>query len=156
MFVVTLKSKKIKRLIFIVLAFLFVVFSVICGFNILCNKTSEACSVSNTADVAEFVSSFGWAVESEPVEVKTVVIPDKFDDVYNNYNKIQLEQGYDLSEYCGKEVERYTFKVVNYPGFENDGTIRANVLVYEGVVIGGDVCSVRLDGFMHGFEAVKK
>ena len=33
-----------------------------------------------------------------------------------------------------------------------DGSIRANLLVYDGVVIGGDVCSVALDGFMHGFE----
>ena len=41
----------------------------------------------------------------------------------------------------------------NYPGYENkDGVIRANILVYDGRVIGGDVCSVELDGFMHGFE----
>ena len=41
----------------------------------------------------------------------------------------------------------------NYPGYENkDGVVRANLLVYEGRVIGGDVCSVELDGFMQGFE----
>ena len=33
----------------------------------------------------------------------------------------------------------------------NKEYIKINVLVCDGKVIGGDVCSVKLDGFMHGF-----
>ena len=29
--------------------------------------------------------------------------------------------------------------------------VTANILVYENKIIGGDICSVNLDGFMHGF-----
>ena len=31
-------------------------------------------------------------------------------------------------------------------------TVQANILVYEGAVIGGDICSTELDGFMQGFD----
>ncbi|MBS7360029.1 MAG: DUF4830 domain-containing protein [Oscillospiraceae bacterium] len=156
MFVVTLKSNKIMRAVIILFVALLIVLLTVFGSNVLCSGVSKASAVSGKADIVKFISNFGWITDSEPLEVKTVVIPEEFDDVYENYNKIQLQQGYDLSKYCGREVERYTFKVKNYPNFENDDTIRVNVLVYDGSIIGGDVCSVRLDGFMHGFEAVKE
>lgn len=156
MFVVTLKSNKIKRAVIILCVALLIVLLTVFGINVLCGGVSKASAVSGKADIVKFISNFGWVTDSEPLEVKKVVIPEEFDDVYENYNKIQLQQGYDLSKYCGREVERYTFKVTNYPNYENDDTIRINVLVYDGNIIGGDVCSVRLDGFMHGFEKVKE
>lgn len=156
MFVVTLKSNKIKRAVIILCVALLIVLLTVFGINVLCSGVSKASAVSGKADIVKFISNFGWVTDSEPLEVKKVVIPEEFDDVYENYNKIQLQQGYDLSKYCGREVERYTFKVTNYPNYENDDTIRVNVLVYDGNIVGGDVCSVRLDGFMHGFETVKE
>ena len=37
--------------------------------------------------------------------------------------------------------------------YENsDGLIRGNILVYDGIVVGGDICSVELGGFMHTFS----
>ena len=55
-----------------------------------------------------------------------------------------------LSGYKKKSVRRYTYVIENYPDYE--GTVYANVLVYRGKVIGGDVCSADVDGFIHGFE----
>ncbi|MGN0661451.1 MAG: DUF4830 domain-containing protein [Oscillospiraceae bacterium] len=106
----------------------------------------------------EFLKSFGWEVSSEAMEIETVIIPAEFSDVYENYNEIQKQQGYDLSDYKSKEVKRYTYEVKNYPLSDSSlsGTIRANLLVYNGVIIGGDVCSVSLGGFMHGFSAEKQ
>ena len=52
-------------------------------------------------------------------------------------------------EYKGKRVKRYTYEVTNYPGQASG--VRANLLVDGGMVIGGDICSLTLDGFMHGF-----
>ena len=45
---------------------------------------------------------------------------------------------------------RYTYEVTNYP--DAQGTVYANILIYRNKVIGGDVCSADVTGFIHGFE----
>ncbi len=106
--------------------------------------------IKSTADVVSFLSQFGWTVAAEPVEVKTVTIPSEFDKVFAAYNEMQKEQGLNLAKYKNKEVTRYTFSVSNYEDY--DGTVYANVLVYRNRVIGGDICSADVSGFVHGFE----
>lgn len=106
---------------------------------------------SNAEERIAYLSQFGWSVKEEPCEVKEVIIPAEFDDVYENYNKIQLEQGFDLKKYCSKRVKKWTYIVTNYPGYEDSECIRATLLIYDGNVIGGDICSVELNGFMHSF-----
>ena len=106
--------------------------------------------IKNEADVAEFLAQFGWTVEAAPSEVKKVTIPSEFDKIFSAYNEIQKEQGLNLSKFKNKEVTRYTFTVTNYEGYE--GTVWANVLVYRNRVIGGDICSADVTGFVHGFE----
>lgn len=102
---------------------------------------------SNPERIA-FLEQNGWEVEETPVIPGNVRIPSVFDDVYEGYNKIQMEQGFDLKKYAGKEVERYQYVVTNYPNYS--GKVRANLLVFDGKIIGGDICSIELDGFMHG------
>lgn len=97
-----------------------------------------------------FARQFGWEIDTEPVEVREVVIPSQFSDVYENYNKIQLEQGFDLSDYKGERAKRWTYRVTNYPGTAD--VVYINMLIKNGKVIGGDVCSTALGGFMHGFS----
>ena len=106
--------------------------------------------IKNEADVAEFLSQFGWQVNATPSEVKKVTLPSEFDKIFAAYNEIQKEQGLNLSKFKNKEVMRYTFTVTNYEGYE--GTVWANVLVYRNRVIGGDLCSADVTGFVHGFE----
>ena len=106
--------------------------------------------VKSAEDAAGFLSQFGWAVDTAPIETKTVTIPAEFDKIFSAYNELQKEQGLDLSKYKRKEVTRYTFSVTNYEGFE--GQVYANVLVYRNRVIGGDICSADVTGFVHGFE----
>lgn len=123
-----------------------------------CSKTPDTAVAStgtyslSAADNKEriaFLKQFGWEVESEPVEIDQVSIPQKFNKVYENYNEIQREQGLDLTKYKGKSCKRIGYRVTNYPGGEEN--VRANLLIYENKVIGGDICSTQLDGFMHGF-----
>ena len=45
---------------------------------------------------------------------------------------------------------RYTYEVTNYEDY--DGVVYANLIVYRGRVIGGDICSADVTGFIHGFE----
>lgn len=106
-------------------------------------------TVKNNDQRVEYLKSFGWEVDTEPIDEETVVIPRKFTDVYAKYNDIQKSQGFDLSEYGGMEAVRYTYKVLNYPG-EKD--VVADIIVFRGSVIAGDVQSISLDGFMQGLE----
>ncbi len=106
--------------------------------------------IKTAEDAVGFLSQFGWEVNASPVEVKTVTIPSEFDKVFSAYNELQKEQGLNLSKFKNKDVTRYTFAVTNYQGYE--GTVYANVLVYRNRVIGGDICSADISGFVHGFE----
>ena len=105
--------------------------------------------VKTADDAAGFLSQFGWIVDAGSAEVKEVTIPAEFDKVFAGYNELQKSQGLDLSKYKKKSVTRYTFAVTNYDGYE--GSVYANVLVYRNRVIGGDVCSADVSGFIHGF-----
>lgn len=96
-----------------------------------------------------FLQSFGWQVAEEPEEVMEVLIPKEFDEVYTRYNALQKEQSCDLTRYAGRRCKRYSYSVANYPG-QNEN-IRANLLIYNGRIVGGDVCSLSADGFMQGF-----
>ena len=79
------------------------------------------------------------------------MIPSEFDEVYKKYNELQEEQGYDLHDYCGKRLKRWTYQITNYPG-RTDDTIFANIYVYEDQVVAGDVTCTSLMGFMHGLS----
>ncbi len=113
--------------------------------------------LKNTVDTAAktseqqvgFLNSFGYEVESEPALIEEVIIPSEFDEDYENYNNCQKLSGFDLSKYKGDRVKKYTYRVTNYPDYT--GGVNANLLVYKGKVIGGDISSAESDGFVHGF-----
>ncbi len=154
MFVYSVKSNQIKVLLLVG----FVLFTAVSLF-ILSNESQETSSANDMVLSAEthkermeFISQFGWKVDEEPAQVKEVMIPEEFDDVYTAYNDIQRSQGFDLTEFAGKRAKCWTYTVKNYEGYENQECIQINIMVYDGQVIGGDVCSVELDGFMHGFS----
>ena len=105
--------------------------------------------VKTAEDAAAFLAQFGWKVDASSLKTVEVTLPATFDKVFVGYNELQKRQGLDLSKYCNKDVTRYTFVVTNYP--EAQGTVLANVLVYRNRVIGGDLCSADVTGFVSGF-----
>ncbi len=107
--------------------------------------------VKTSADAANFLAQFGWTVDGGNAKSAKVIIPSEFDKIFAAYNEIQRAQGLDLSKYKKKELTRYTFEVTNYKGYE--GKVYANVLVYRNKVVGGDICSADVTGFVHGFES---
>jgi len=116
---------------------------------------SEAVSINydkmkTNDDRRAFLSSLGYEVSDSPTQSVSVKIPAEFDKIYSGYNEIQKAQGFDLSKYKNKELERYTYTVKNYEGYE--GTVYANLLIYRGKIVGGDICSADAKGFVHGFE----
>ena len=159
MFVVSVKRKELK---YYAAAALICVFAVIGGIiSVSSAATTPAAKMGgvnmragNAQERVAFFSQFGWEIGTDPLEVKEVVIPTEFDETYEEYNTLQKSQGLDLSKYKGKRAKFWSYEIKNYPGYENtDGVIRGNILVYDGIVIGGDVCSIELDGFMAGFMA---
>ncbi len=111
--------------------------------------------IKTNEDRVKFLAQFGYEVAEDPLETVEITLPEKFDKVYAGYNELQKAQGLDLSKYRRKTVMRYTYEVKNYDGYEG-GRVLANVIVYRGRVIGGDVCSADPQGFVHGFEGATK
>lgn len=111
--------------------------------------------VKSADDAAGFLGQFGWVVDAGSAKTVTVTIPAEFDKVFAGYNEMQKAQGLDLTKYKKKEITRYTFTVTNYGEHEGENytmPVYANVLVYRNRVIGGDICSADVSGFIHGFE----
>lgn len=55
---------------------------------------------------------------------------------------------FDLTQYAGKTIQRYTYAVKNFPGLQEN--IWASLLLYQDQVVGGEVYSNQGDGFMQG------
>ena len=106
--------------------------------------------VKTNEDRIAYLEGYGWTVSSEPISVEELIIPEKFDETYTQYLQLQSDQGFDLTKYCGKRVKRYTYEVTNYPTGETG--IQAGLLIYKNTVVGGDVLSPELGGFIHGLE----
>lgn len=110
----------------------------------------ERVDISNGQTLVDYLKSYGWNVEPQPLEKELIYIPSDFNDVYSDYNELQKKQGFDLTRHKGEEVYRYTFRLDDCNSDEN---VRINLLVQKnGTVIGGDVCSVELNGFMKEFK----
>lgn len=103
------------------------------------------------ADGAAWLREQGWEVDPEPTGQMEVMVPARFDQIYESYNDIQKAQGFDISRYKGETVTKYTYLVKNYPQ-EQDG-VAANLLVYQGRIIGADLCSLELGGFLKGAKS---
>ena len=106
--------------------------------------------VKSAEDAQGFLAQFGWQIDAAATKSTVLTIPGEFDKVLSGYNEIQKRQGLDLTKYKNREVTRYTFTVTNYPNY--DGTVYANVLVYRNRVIGGDLSTADVMGFVVGFE----
>lgn len=104
--------------------------------------------IKTNEDRVAYLESYGWQVSQEPTAVEELLIPETFDESYTQYLDLQTAQGFDLTDYCGKRVKRYTYAINNYPTGETG--IQAGLLIYKNTVIGGDVLSPQLGGFIHG------
>lgn len=112
-------------------------------------ETAAAAVSSNDARV-QFLKNFGWDVTTSPVESGQVKIPEQSSEVFDRYNALQKSQGYDLTEYAGKKVMRYVYKINNYPGATEP--VYATVLVCKNKIIGGDVTDTAAKGQIRGFK----
>lgn len=145
------KTFKIKKPGFALLAAGAIVLAVVIVMAVLAGGSkSREYTMKNENERQSFLKEMGWEVSEEYTECKVVIIPTEFSEVYEKYNEMQKKQGFDLSKYKGKTVEIYTYEVKNYPDHEKN--IVCNLMVYEDVLIGGDVSCIEIDGFMQGLK----
>ena len=110
----------------------------------------ELINVSSIQGREKYLNSLGWEIDCSSEEISTILIPKDFNDVMYEYAKMQTEQGYDFAAYAGLECKQFTYIVTNYSDYKE--TVYAVLYVKSGAVIGGDIHSAGIDGFMHGIR----
>ena len=114
---------------------------------------TAAPSVAGNDGRVQFLKNLGWEVSASPTQSGQVRIPQEQNEVFSRYNALQKSAGYDLSQYAGKTVMRYVYKVNNYPGATEP--VYATLLVYKNQVIGGDITNTAADGTMQALTKAK-
>ena len=156
MFIYTLKASTLKMFAAICLSLVAVITLIAFlpttteNIAVIQEKKIDYTGITTNENRITFLSQFGWEVKNVPVNSTETIIPTEFDSLFSGYNEIQKRQGLDLSEYKGNKVMKYTYEILNYPNYE--GKVYANLLIYRNRVIGGDICSAEITGFIHGFE----
>ena len=79
--------------------------------------------------------------ETQPAEITELTIPGEFSPVYEKYNRLLNETGYDLLPYRGKKCKKYTYNIPSV-------NARLNVIVCNDKIIGGDISAAAIDGIM--------
>lgn len=113
-------------------------------------SVSAVISASTDRERRDYLEGFGWEL-GEECETKELTIPTEWNEIYTDYNEVQINQGFDLTEHKGQKVMLYTYTIKNYEG-ASEGIV-ADMLVFDGTLIGGDVCSTSAEnGFLVGFS----
>lgn len=138
------KKKAVK--VFIT-ATIFLSFIFIAGFFSFKPETPKGKTIEERLS---FATSFGWEVDEKSEVKDEITIPNEFGEVFENYNEMQVSQGFNLKKYKGKTVARYRMKILNHPKEKTHAFI--NILVYKGKIIGGEVFSPKINGFLEQFN----
>lgn len=117
-------------------------------------ETTSATAVSGNDARVKFLQDFGWDVTNTPAESNQVRIPEETSEVFERYNALQKSGGYDLTQYGGKSVMRYVYRINNFPGATEP--VYATLLVYKNKIIGGDVTDTSAKGQVQGFKMPKE
>ena len=105
-------------------------------------ETVSTLALTNEERIA-YLQACGWEVDANSCVMQEVIIPSDFDETYQSYAELQARQGFDLEKLKGKRVKQITYTVTNYP---EEGEVIAELLVYRGNIVAGDICSMKTDG----------
>ena len=107
--------------------------ALICGVAVLLGVFGRAATASATVspkgiktpeDRIAYLQSYGWQVKEEPLAVEELLVPEEFGSEYADY------------------------AITTYPTGETG--VQVSLLLYKNTVVGADVLSPALDGFIHG------
>ena len=101
---------------------------------------------STNAKRVNYLETLGIKVDETATEIKDITIPENFGDVYEKYNLLQIESGFNLKNYKGKPAKIYTYAV------QGDGETVAHLIICSDEIVGGDIASLKIDGNMTGLQ----
>jgi len=134
------KTLKKHRFVFATIAFAAVLLMIIVGLFSIDNATNDM--------IVEYIESLGWQINHTPDEITHLTLPESFDAVYETYSAVQTHSGFSFEDFKGKNVTRYTYQVFNHKD-SGSSQVTAGVFVYENTIIGGEISSGEMNGFMH-------
>ena len=140
----------IKKLLVILAAVVGVIIVAVLIFGGGDKADAAVATVSDNDGRVLFLKEMGWEVSASPTESGQVRIPEQNSAVFSRYNALQKSQGYDLTQYTGKTVMRYVYKVNNFPNATEP--VYATLLVYKDQVIGGDITDTSAKGAVRGLR----
>ena len=133
----TIKKQKfiISTLIFSIIIIIIIIFT----FSVDKNTNNK---------ITEYIESIGWQIEKNPTEIFHYKIPVEFDSIFNTYNIIQKKSGFDLTNYKGKNVTTYSYKIINHR-LSNKNTVIITIILFKGNIIGADISSNEQPKFIY-------
>ena len=111
--------------------------------------SAEVKNVRDNDDRLAYLNGLGWQTSSQPIATEELLIPEEFDESYTGYLQLQADQGFDLTQYNGRRVKRYTYQLTNYPS--QDEPVQISLLIYKNRVVGGQIQSSS-GSFLHGLS----
>ena len=106
--------------------------------------------VSTTEGREMFLKELGWEIDTTSEDCRNVVIPESMEGIMKEYNRIQQEQGYDLSKHAGESCKQYSYFVTNYPNCGQ--TVIVTLYIQGKQLIAGNIHTAEINGFMHGLR----
>lgn len=143
-FIITKKSISSAFVLIVLLVFLLV----LVAFKTSSDKPQERLQpATERVERIAFIENMGYKVNQKQEEmVKEIEIPNIFNGVYAEYQKIQQQAGYNLEKYAGSKAIIYTYNLI-YPERTD---VYAHLIVVDGFVIGGDISALSVeDGFIN-------
>lgn len=108
-------------------------------------------SATNSLAIS-YIENLGWQIEQRPAEISHITLPEDFDIIYQTYNALQKESGFDLTPYKGQRLARYSYRVLNHEKSAQE-EIRANVFVFQQQIVAADISTASAGGFMQPLNA---
>lgn len=127
-----------KRSLAIILAVVIITFILI--FQALSEKAAQIDGSTNAARMM-YLKSIRLEANDQNLTAKDIIIPQKFNNVYTEYNKLQKKSGFDLSDYKGRSATVYTYELT--------AKKQIHLIVCDGKIIGGDIADVNVNGKMY-------
>lgn len=103
-------------------------------------------SVSTNEARLALLTSCGYEAIPDPVTTLDLQLPSPLDERYSAYNQLQLSQGFDLTQYCGKQLTRYTYSITNHPSSAQG--VQANLYFCENTLVAADLFCAGEGGFI--------
>lgn len=145
MFVLTTRLRKKRAILVGVLAILLIVGGLLWRGLSREAEAPEETVLRDNEDRIAYLKELGWEVDEEPVESMELELPEELTGSYAAYNELQLAQGFDLRDYLGQGVSRWTYQVRNYPDRPED--VQLNLYLCEDRPIAGDIIAGGEGGF---------